>query len=70
MSMSKPGSLRSMLGPFSTASTTADHNLFTRAFANSTLWMPLLALGGEASLAPASILKQLRGSFGHDAIYD
>lgn len=35
-SISKPGFLRSMLGPFSTASTTADRNLFTKAFADTT----------------------------------
>ncbi|PON22369.1 hypothetical protein TGAM01_v208852 [Trichoderma gamsii] len=69
-SISKPGFLRSMLGPFSTASTTADHALFTKAFANSTLKMPFLALGGEASLAPESQVKQLWGNLSHNGTYD
>jgi pimeloyl-ACP methyl ester carboxylesterase len=59
-----------MLGPFSIASTNADNAFFTKAFANSTLQMPLLALGGEASLAPVSVLKQLWGNIGHNATYD
>lgn len=69
-SISKPGFLRSMLGPFSTTSTTADRNLFTAAFNNSTLAMPLLVLGGEASIAPESTLKQLWGDIGHNTTYD
>lgn len=69
-SISKPGFLRSMLGPFSTASTTADRNLFTKAFADTTFKMPLLALGGEASLAPESVLKQFWGNVSHNVTYD
>ncbi|KAL9477365.1 hypothetical protein ACSS6W_007206 [Trichoderma asperelloides] len=69
-SISKPGFLRSMLGPFSSASTTADNSFFTKGFANSTFKMPLLALGGEASLAPESLLKQLWGNLSHNATYD
>ncbi|KAL6900085.1 putative hydrolase [Trichoderma evansii] len=70
-SISKPGFLRSMLGPFSEASTVADNNFFTKAFANSTGFkMPVLVLGGEASLAPVSFLKQLWGNLSHDATYD
>lgn len=69
-SISKPGFLRSMLGPFSIASTTADHNLFTKEFAESTLKMPFLVLGGEASFAPASVIKQWWGNLSHDATFD
>ncbi|RFU80695.1 hydrolase [Trichoderma arundinaceum] len=69
-SISKPGFLRSMLGPFSSASTAADRKFFTNMFKNSTLQMPLLVLGGEASLAPESTLKQFWGDIKHDATFD
>lgn len=69
-SISKPGFLRSMLGPFSTASTTTDHAFFTNAFANSTLKVPFLALGGEASFAPASVVKQYWGKLSDNGTYD
>ncbi|KAK7024065.1 haloacetate dehalogenase H-1 [Favolaschia claudopus] len=51
-SVSKPGFLRAMLGPFSTAALNADRAFFTKRFAGNSsapLEMPVLAMGGEAS---------------------
>ncbi|KAF5007379.1 hypothetical protein FDECE_6310 [Fusarium decemcellulare] len=57
-SISKPGFLRAMLGPFSAATVYADSQFFTAGLKNK-LSLPLLALGGEASLAFKPVLKQL-----------
>jgi pimeloyl-ACP methyl ester carboxylesterase len=56
--ISKPGFLRSGLEYF--AAVWQDAAYFTSAFANGNkLKMPMLALGGEASLAPVAVLKQV-----------
>jgi pimeloyl-ACP methyl ester carboxylesterase len=56
--ISKPGFLRSGFEYF--AAKWEDEVYFTRAFGNGTkLQMPLLALGGEASIAPLPVLEQL-----------
>ncbi|KAK7754689.1 hypothetical protein SLS62_003246 [Diatrype stigma] len=61
-SVTKPGFLRAMLGPFAAATVAADSSFFTAAFAagdgGRKLGMPVLALGGEASLGLESVLKQ------------
>lgn len=55
--ISKPGFLRSGLSYFAAAF--EDKKYFTNAFSNGTrLQMPLLALGGEASFSPVSLLNQ------------
>lgn len=49
-SISKPGFLRAMLGPFSTASVAADAKFFNESLNAGPLDVPLLGMGGEASL--------------------
>lgn len=56
--ISKPGFLRSMLNVFSVSTVTQDAAFFNASFAARPLSMPVLALGGEASQAPESTLKQ------------
>ncbi|KAK4442092.1 Alpha/Beta hydrolase protein [Podospora aff. communis PSN243] len=51
--ISKPGFLRSMLGPFDVKAVAADAALFKRVAAERPLSMPTLVLGGEACLGPA-----------------
>ena len=58
-SISKPGFLRGMLDMFSVRTVTSDNQFFNSTFGEQKLSMPVLALGGEASLAPASIINQL-----------
>lgn len=58
-SISKPGFLRSMLGPFSTATVKADNEFFTSKLKSSPLKMSMLALGSEASLAPKQAVSEL-----------
>ncbi|KEY66630.1 hypothetical protein S7711_01925 [Stachybotrys chartarum IBT 7711] len=56
-SISKPGFLRSMLGPFSATTIGADATFFNETLLQSPLQMPALALGGEASAGLAQILE-------------
>ncbi|KAF4468992.1 phenylacetyl- ligase [Fusarium albosuccineum] len=57
-SISKPGFLRAMLGPFSSATVYEDSNFFKASLNNSRLDVPLLGMGGEASLGLESVLRQ------------
>ncbi|KAI0383579.1 putative hydrolase [Hypomontagnella monticulosa] len=57
-SISKPGFLRAMLGPFSAASNAADAAYFKGTVGVNPLKMPVLATGGEASLGLESMLRQ------------
>ncbi|RYP09974.1 hypothetical protein DL765_008243 [Monosporascus sp. GIB2] len=58
-SISKPGFLRAMLGPFSSATVAADASFFKGVFdGQGTLSMPVLAMGGEASVGTEPALKQ------------
>ncbi|RBR16938.1 hypothetical protein FVER53590_05691 [Fusarium verticillioides] len=57
-SISKPGFLRAMLGPFSSSTVYQDGNFFKAALNESRLSVPLLGMGGEASLGLKSVLKQ------------
>ena len=50
--ISKPGFLRSMLGPFSVNTVAADNQFFTARLNASKLGMPVLGLGGEAASGP------------------
>ncbi|KAI6083932.1 putative hydrolase [Hypoxylon rubiginosum] len=69
-SISKPGFLRAMLGPFSAASVAADAAFFKGSVGVSPLTMPVLAMGGEASLGLESALKQSYGSVAADLEID
>ncbi|KAI0132020.1 Alpha/Beta hydrolase protein [Xylariales sp. AK1849] len=62
-SISKPGFLRAMFGPFSAASVAADASFFKGTLTNSSLQIPILGLGGEASFGIPSVLKQALGGF-------
>lgn len=55
-SISKPGFLKAMLGPFSSATVYQD-SLFFKSKLNESLTVPLLGLGGEASLGIPAILR-------------
>ena len=57
--ISKVGFLRAMFGYFSVETVTSDAEFFNSTFSQQKLGMPVLALGGEASLAPASVSQQL-----------
>ncbi|KAF7563929.1 hypothetical protein G7046_g204 [Stylonectria norvegica] len=57
-SISKPGFLRAMLGPFSTSAVYEDSKFFTASLNESRLHVPLLGMGGEASLGLKSLLQQ------------
>ncbi|KAF4473231.1 haloacetate dehalogenase H-1 [Fusarium agapanthi] len=57
-SISKPGFLRAMLGPFSSSTVYQDGNFFKAALNESRLSVPLLGMGGEASLGLKAVLKQ------------
>ncbi|OCL03335.1 alpha/beta-hydrolase [Glonium stellatum] len=50
--ISKPGFLRSCLGPFSNALVAQDNEFFSATLGPNPLTIPFLALAGEASLAP------------------
>ena len=59
--ISKPGFLRAGMEYF--AAVWEDEKYFVRAFSNGTrLQMPMLALGGEASFGPVSLLEQAWGN--------
>lgn len=57
-SISKPGFLRAMLGPFSAATVYDDSKFFSSSLNGSRLDVPLLGMGGEASLGWESVLRQ------------
>ncbi|KAI1052292.1 hypothetical protein LB507_007569 [Fusarium sp. FIESC RH6] len=56
-SVSKPGFLRAMLGPFSATTVAKDAEFFKTSLNESKLSVPLLGMGGEASLGLESVLK-------------
>ncbi|CAJ2501860.1 Uu.00g047130.m01.CDS01 [Anthostomella pinea] len=58
-SISKPGFLRAMLGPFVTASITADSSFFKGTLGSAPLGMPVLGMGGEASFGIEANLHQV-----------
>jgi pimeloyl-ACP methyl ester carboxylesterase len=58
-SISKPGFLRAMLGPFSATSVAADASFFNSTLSGNPLSVPVLAMGGEASFGILAVLKQL-----------
>lgn len=60
-SISKPGFLRAMLGPFSSASLAQDANFFNGSLGEGPLELPVLGMGGEASLGIESVIKQSYG---------
>ncbi|KAI1491243.1 Alpha/Beta hydrolase protein [Biscogniauxia mediterranea] len=57
-SISKPGFLRAMLGPFAAATVADDAAFFKGSLAGGPLDVPVLAMGGEASLGIESDLRQ------------
>ncbi len=61
-SIKKPGYLRGMLGPFATYTVASDNAFFAATVKAKPLRMPMLAIGGEASIAPNALLAQLWGS--------
>lgn len=60
-SISKPGFLRALMGPFAVATMTADNAFFNKTLRGKPLDVPVLGLGGEASLAPKALIEQLWG---------
>ena len=56
-SISKPGFLRAMLGPFSTATVYEDAKFFKASLNETKLDVPLLGLGGEASVGLEDVLR-------------
>lgn len=62
-SIRKPGFLRALFGPFSALSISKDAKLFRKTLreeqGGSKLKLPLLAIGGEASIAPSHIVREL-----------
>lgn len=59
--ISRPGFLRSSMGYFAAATVAADAAFFNTSLAQSPITQPALVLGGEASFAPASLLRELWG---------
>ncbi|KAI0137709.1 putative hydrolase [Hypoxylon sp. NC0597] len=57
-SIAKPGFLRAMLGPFSATSIADDSSFFKGTLGVTPLDIPVLAMGGEASLGLRSTLQQ------------
>jgi pimeloyl-ACP methyl ester carboxylesterase len=64
--ISKPGFLRSTLDIFSNAIVAADNKFFNATLRQEPLTQPVLALGGEASLAPVSLIREIWGPVGTD----
>ncbi|KAF4311090.1 Alpha/beta hydrolase fold-1 [Botryosphaeria dothidea] len=64
-SISKPGFLRSMLNVFSVSTVTQDARFFNETIRQNPLPMPVLALGGEASVATPG---QIWGSVGQNVV--
>ncbi|KAH7311282.1 Alpha/Beta hydrolase protein [Stachybotrys elegans] len=69
-SISKPGFLRAMLGPFSAATVAADNHLFNTTVAQKPLEMPVLGMGGEASLGLEDSLRSTFEPFTEDLELD
>ncbi|KAF2099693.1 putative hydrolase [Rhizodiscina lignyota] len=69
-SISKPGFLRAMMGPFATYTVAADNKFFNQTLRSKPLAMPMLVLGGEASISPVSLMQQIWGSVGTKVTYD
>ena len=67
-SISKPGFLRAMLGPFAMRTVASDAAFFNGTIGGSPLAMPMLALGGEASFAAA--MASVWGSVAEDLVTD
>ena len=59
--ISKPGFLRALFGPFSSAANAADDSFFTGTLGKSPLEMPVLGMGGEASLGIPSFIHEAFG---------
>ncbi|KAH8821922.1 Alpha/Beta hydrolase protein [Xylogone sp. PMI_703] len=55
--ISKPGFLRACMNIFSIATVVADNKFFNQTLRANPLKMPILAMGGEASLAPLSVVN-------------
>lgn len=60
-SISKPGFLRAMFGPFSASTIAADSKYFQAALNTTKLEAPVLGMGGEASLGLEAGLKSTFG---------
>ncbi|KAI0880034.1 putative hydrolase [Annulohypoxylon maeteangense] len=69
-SIQKPGFLRGLLGPFSSAAVADDHAFFNGTLGANPLTIPTLALGGEASLGLPGALKQVFGPVAGDLEID
>ncbi|KAK7739964.1 hypothetical protein SLS53_005558 [Cytospora paraplurivora] len=67
-SISKPGFLRAMLGPFAMRTVASDATFFNGTIGVTPLAMPVLALGGEASFATST--EQLWGPVADDLVTD
>jgi pimeloyl-ACP methyl ester carboxylesterase len=68
--LSKPGFLRATMDVFSVATVAADNKFFNQTLRASPLKIPVLALGGEASLAPFSFLDTIWKPVGNDVTTD
>ncbi|KAH8198133.1 hypothetical protein TruAng_007710 [Truncatella angustata] len=69
-SISKPGFLRAMIGPFSAATIADDRSFFRGLLTGGKLAMPVLALGGEASFGIPSVLQSVLGNLSDDTEID
>jgi pimeloyl-ACP methyl ester carboxylesterase len=69
-SISKPGFLRAMMGPFATSTVAADNSYFNETLRSKPLDIPMLALGGEASLSPKALAEQLWSPVGTNLTTD
>ncbi|KAI9148164.1 Soluble epoxide hydrolase [Paramyrothecium foliicola] len=68
--ISKPGFLRAMLGAFSAETVAADSAFFTRVLDQAPLSMPVLGMGGEASLGLQDLLESSFGPIAEDLELD
>jgi pimeloyl-ACP methyl ester carboxylesterase len=69
-SISKPGFLRAMFEYFSNPTVAQDAAFFTQTFSASKLQMPVLSLGGEASLSTKAIQQQIFQSMAENLTVD
>jgi pimeloyl-ACP methyl ester carboxylesterase len=69
-SISKPGFLRAMFKPFEAKVIGEDAAFFKSTVGKNPFEMPVLVLGGEASLAPKSAIEQLYGPVTKDLTAD
>jgi pimeloyl-ACP methyl ester carboxylesterase len=69
-SIAKPGFLRAMLGPFSADTVAADNKFFNSSLREKRLQMPVLGMGGEASLGLEDVLKSSFESLAEDLELD